>query len=60
MSGIVVGALPIVMLIFITLMNPSYTAVFFNTLIGNIMLVIVGIMELLGMFVISKIIKIDI
>lgn len=60
LSGIVVGALPIVMLIFITLMNPSYTAVFFNTLIGNIMLVIVGIMELLGMFVISKIIKIDI
>lgn len=58
-SGIVVGILPIAMLIMITFINPSYMSVFYDTLLGNIMLVVALTMELLGMLVISKIVKID-
>lgn len=59
MSGFVVGALPIAMLVLMSFLNPSYTSVFFNSFFGNAMLVVVVIMELLGMLMINKIIKID-
>lgn len=60
MSGLVVGVLPVAMLILMSLMNPSYVSVFFNTVLGNIVLVVAGLMELMGMLAINKIIKIDV
>lgn len=57
-SGIIVGALPIVLVLAIMLVNPEYYEGFFESSLGKIMLFISIIMELTGFIVIRKIIDI--
>ncbi|MGN0334305.1 MAG: type II secretion system F family protein [Lachnospiraceae bacterium] len=57
-SGLVVGALPLVLFLVLMLINPDYIASFFRTSIGMAMLVLGLLMEVLGFFVISRLIDI--
>lgn len=57
-SGIIIGALPIVMVLAIMVMNPGYYDGFFDETIGKVMIAISVIMETAGFLVIRKIINI--
>lgn len=57
-SGLIIGALPIVLLVAISFLSPGYTSMFFTTLIGKIMLIVAAVMEFIGFMVIRKIIDI--
>lgn len=58
LSGYIVGALPILILIAITAINPEYSSTLFATEAGWIMLGAGGVMELLGFLVIGKVVNI--
>lgn len=55
MSSLIVGLLPVVLLIMLSIVNPDYVAQLFNTKLGNIMLVIAALMELIGFWLMNKI-----
>lgn len=59
LSAIVITSLPIALGIIMYLINPDYMAPLVTTTIGQILLGIVASMMGLGIFIISKIIKID-
>lgn len=59
-SGMILGCLPIVALIGMTLMNPDYTNTFYTTSFGIKALLVAGIMEAVGFFVVYKIVNIRI
>jgi tight adherence protein B len=58
MSGYIIGALPIILLILISIVNPTYAKVMFVTFIGRILLVISAVMEIIGFIIINKIVDI--
>lgn len=58
-SGIIVGAIPIVLFMFLSFINHDYMSVFYETVIGKIMLVVIVIMEFFGFIFIRKMITID-
>lgn len=58
LSGYLVGALPIILLIAINVINPDYGGLLFSTQLGHIMLIIGAVMEVIGFIVIQKIVKI--
>jgi tight adherence protein B len=58
MSGAVVGGLPIVMFIGLWLFKPDFVAPLLTTLTGNVMIGIAVVMQAMGWFTISKIVKI--
>ena len=60
MSGIVIGGLPVFMFLLFTAMNPGYMSVFFTELAGRAMLVGAVGLELLGFFVIKRLMAIEI
>lgn len=55
MSGYIIGALPILLLIAMNVLSPDYSSMLFTTQIGKIMLAAGAIMEVIGMIVIKKI-----
>jgi tight adherence protein B len=57
-SGIIIGALPVVLLLVIMIINPEYYEGFFNSTIGKVLMVISIVMEMIGFTVIKKIINI--
>lgn len=57
-SGMIIGALPVILLISIMIINPEYYDGFFETFIGKVLLAISVVMELIGFMVIKKIIDI--
>lgn len=57
-SGIIVGALPIVLVLAIMVMNPEYYTGFFESFLGKAMVGISIVMELMGFLIIRKIIDI--
>ncbi|MEL7606911.1 MAG: type II secretion system F family protein [Sedimentibacter saalensis] len=57
-SGLVIGALPLVLVLAIMIMNPEYYGGFFQSTIGKILIVISVTMELMGFLIIKKIIDI--
>lgn len=57
-SGIVVGALPIFLLIAITMLNAAYMNPLFKTDLGRIILVICAFMEISGFLIIMKIVDV--
>ncbi|MCI1930724.1 MAG: type II secretion system F family protein [Clostridia bacterium] len=59
MSGIVIGLLPVFIILFLMILNPDYFISFFESLIGKIMLGISVFMELIGFFIINKIVDIE-
>ena len=54
-SGYLIGALPILLLVVLSFVNPDYTAVFYHERVGYIMLGVCVAMELIGFVVIKKI-----
>ena len=57
-SGLLIGALPAVILIALMILNPEYVEMFFQTLQGRLMLIIAGIMEIIGFIVVNKVVTI--
>ncbi len=57
-SGIIIGALPVFMLLVIGIVNPSYVSVFTTTSVGRLMLAACAVFELVGALVIRKIIDV--
>lgn len=58
LSGYIIGALPIFMLIMLMFVNPSYVNMFFETATGRIMLAVSAGLEIVGFTVVKKIINI--
>ncbi len=59
MSGIMVAALPVFILLAISSLNPHYTDPLFHTNMGHLILVGAVVMEGIGGFVIKQLIKVD-
>lgn len=57
-SGLIIGLMPAVMLVFLMIINPEYLMGFVNHPIGRIMLMVSAVMELLGFFLINRIVDI--
>lgn len=57
-SGLIVGLLPFGLLGILILINPTYIMPLFTTSLGRIMMAVAIVMELVGFFVINKIINI--
>ena len=60
MQGIVMTCLPIFLIFVLRYMEPDAMAPLFNTFYGWIVLGVVGVMEIIGYFFISKIVNIDV
>lgn len=58
LSGYIVGALPIILLIIMYVMNPEYAGQLINTNAGHIMLIVGGVLEVIGFLVIQKMVTI--
>jgi tight adherence protein B len=58
MSGYIIGALPVVIILILMLINPSYIEMFFSTRTGQIMLVISAVLEAIGFLFVRKIVNI--
>ncbi len=58
LSGYLVGALPVVLLVAISVINPEYSDPLFHTELGRIMLGLGAGMELIGFMVILKIVSV--
>ncbi|MEG1547266.1 MAG: type II secretion system F family protein [Clostridia bacterium] len=58
MSGYIIGALPVLLLVALMLLNPGYVNVFFVTQAGRVMLVISVVLEVIGFTIVKKIINI--
>ncbi|MBR6620685.1 MAG: type II secretion system F family protein [Clostridia bacterium] len=59
MSGLIIGALPIGIAAILMVVNPEYMSTFFTTTVGNIMLVVSVVMEVIGFFAIRKVVSIE-
>lgn len=59
-SGYIIGAMPVGIIGFISVANPSYSGELFHTLHGNVMLGFATIMEVIGFIMIRKIIAIQV
>lgn len=57
-SGMVIGSLPIIVLAFFSLVNPTYVSQFFNNTLGIGMLVAAIILETVGFLIVRKIVDI--
>ncbi|MCF0109851.1 MAG: type II secretion system F family protein [Erysipelotrichaceae bacterium] len=57
-SGLIIGALPAVVLVFLMIINPGYFEGFYNNQIGKILIIGSVIMEAIGFFIISRIVDI--
>ena len=60
LSGLVLGALPIGLMLILYMVQPAYVTPLFTTPIGQIMLVGAGVMEIAGFFLIRKIATIEV
>jgi len=60
MSGMVMGAVPFLLLLVLYFIEPEMMGLLFTTVLGNLMLTVAIVMISIGMFVISKIVNIDI
>ncbi len=60
MTGFIIGLLPVFIALGITIMNPEYISLLFTRTIGQFMLAGGVMMELIGMFIIKKILEIEV
>lgn len=58
MSGYIVGALPVFIILILMFINPGYVTMFFVTSTGRIMLIISVILEIIGFSIVNKIVNI--
>ncbi len=59
MSGLIIGALPIGIAAILMVINPEYMSTFFTTTVGNIMLIVSVVMEVIGFFAIRKVVTVE-
>ncbi|MHB9106402.1 MAG: type II secretion system F family protein [Armatimonadota bacterium] len=59
LSGVILFILPIVMAVVITMLNPTYMAALFKTSIGHLLLFCGACLEIIGGFVIKRMLEID-
>lgn len=57
-SGLIIGLLPVIMLLVLMLIDPSYVNLFFTTPTGIAMLCVGGVLELIGFLFVRKIVNI--
>ena len=60
LTGYVIGAVPIGLLIIFYLINRQFTGLLFSTPTGNVMLAGAGISEFIGFMIIRKIVNIEV
>jgi tight adherence protein B len=60
LSSAIISILPIALALVISIINPGYLDVLFTTLPGLIALVVAVVMELIGIFLLTKLVKIEI
>ena len=58
-SAYIIGSLPLIVICALSVLSPSYIAPLFNTDTGHVLLSIGGITEVVGLFVMSKMINFD-
>lgn len=58
LSGYIVGALPVFIIVLLMFLNPNYIDMFFSTSSGRMMLVVCVIMEAIGFSIVQKIVNI--
>lgn len=58
LSGYIIGALPVFMLLILMFLNPQYINMFFTTSAGRVMLLISAVMETIGFLLVRKIVNI--
>ena len=56
----IIGLLPLFILLILMVISPSYVSVFFETAFGRLLLIIAVILELVGFYIIKKIVTIDV
>ncbi|MBI3978428.1 MAG: type II secretion system F family protein [Chloroflexi bacterium] len=59
-SGYIVGALPIIMIVVISVLNRRYVDMLFNETNGQIMLAIAAVLEVIGFWMIRRIVDIEV
>jgi tight adherence protein B len=60
MTGFIIGLLPVFIALAITVLNPEYINLLFTRTVGNVMLAGGVMMELIGMFLIKRILEIEV
>ena len=60
MSGYIIGALPAFIILLLMFINPGYIDMFFTTETGRIMMGVSVVLELIGFFLVNKIVNIKI
>lgn len=58
LSGYIIGALPLLIILVLMFINPSYIDMFFTTQSGRIMLIISAVLEVIGFLFVRKIVNI--
>ena len=58
LSGYIIGALPLLIILILMFINPSYIDMFFTTQSGRIMLIISAVLEVIGFLFVRKIVNI--
>ena len=58
MSGYIIGALPVFIILILMFINPSYIEMFFSTQTGQIMLIVSAVLEVIGFLFVRKIVNI--
>ena len=58
LSGYIVGALPVLIIVLLMFFNPNYIDMFFSTSSGRMMLVVCVVMEAIGFSIVQKIVDI--
>ena len=58
MSGYIIGALPLFIILILMFINPSYIDMFFTTQSGRIMLIVSAVLEVIGFLFVRKIVNI--
>ena len=58
MSGYIVGALPVFIILLLMFINPDYIDIFFTTESGRTMLIVCVVMEIIGFAIVQKIVNI--
>ena len=58
LSGYIIGALPVFLIVLLMFVNPGYVDIFFTTRSGRIMLLICVVLEAIGFAIVSKIVNI--
>ena len=58
MSGIIIGLLPVVVILFLMILNPTYLTDFVNNPLGKVLLVASALLEVIGFVLINRIVDI--